>query len=486
MKRDMIEKQLELMDALMHSVSQKAQIPEAFKLFYGVFLKDMVHTTGGRTGQDWEPQVYFSYVLCRDDEVLAVAAPYTTLKEGWKRPLPSERLEALQAAGLPLFSDFYTMRRGEDGELTMSLKSRDCPSPSGWRLPTVRVPSELSDLLYKKGMARSPDLIPTDYGNQLGLCETHWYGGEFAGQPRPDAGLYCSAAGWVNRVRLGEHPWGGGPDWVPLPLDTRLERMRAGRWSGSPGHCMSAFLRLEAMPVAPLLSARLSKKYIEEHRSELQARYGSGVTYGQTARNVDRLLRSDSESERTEGESRLNDLTVLFFCDHKLRNSKTRLQKVKKSEVINEAKPAGRSLSDRLAGAGILENGSSYLPLVGDCLDDVFQGLSRLIGTGAPAQAFYSETPSWVWEDLYGEWDKSLDGLIYRVWGMGAPETVNSSVAEAQITGILRRLLIEPFCLLEEIRRLEEKHSALLEEIRERNKTLKKELKGMNFDGNVG
>lgn len=484
MKRNMIEKQLKLMNTLMHSVSQDAQIPEAFKLFYGVFLKDMVHTAGGRTGQDWEPRVYFSYALCRDDEVLAVAGPRLISEEVGRRSLFPGEQKALRAAELPLFSDFYTIRRGEDGELTMSLKSQDCPSPSGWRLPTVRVPSELGGLLCKKGMVRSPDPIPTDYGNQLGLCETHWYGGDPAGHPRPEAGLYCSAAGWVNRVRLGEHPWGDGPDWVPLPLDTRLERMRAGR-SGSPGHCMSAFLRLETMPVAPLLSARLSKKYVEEYRSELQALYGPGVTYGQAARNADRLLRSDSESEQSEGETILRDLANLFSYDHKLRTSKTRPRKAKESEAINEAKPAGRSLSDRLAGAGISENGSPCLPLVGDCLDDVFQGLNRLIGTGASAQAFYSEMPSWVWEDLYGRWDKSLDGLIYRLQELSLPGTAEPE-SEAEIMRVLRRLLIEPFCLLEEIRSLEEKHSALLEEIRERNKTLKKELEGMNFDGNAG
>lgn len=491
---DLKEQQLRLMDTLLRSVSRNAQDPKAFKLFFGVFWKDMADPAGGRTGRYWEPQVYFSCVLCRDDEVLTVAAPRILLEEGGETPLSLRQLNALQAAGIPLLSDFLIQRREKGGTLTLHLRSRYHPSPSGWRFPTVRVPSELSDLLHKKRMISSehspgsPEPVPTDCGNFLGLCETRWYGEEPAGHP--DAGLYCSSAGWVNRVRLGEHPWGDGPDWVPLlPLDTRLEWMRAGR-AVSPGHCMSALLRLEAMPVAPLLSGCMRNKHIEKNRSELQALYGSGVTYGQAARNADRLLRSHLEEERTRGESILRDLVLLYTYDHKLRTSQSTYRKAEDVEAINkvnEVKAADRSLSARLARAGISENGSPYLPLTGDCLEDVFQGLNRLIGTDALEQAFYRETPALLWIKLGSKWDGSLDGLICGLWELclEASHTMEDPAFESEVMQVFRRLLIEPFCLLAEIRSLEEKHSALLKKIQKQNKTLKKELERMNFDGST-
>lgn len=487
---DMQELQFRLMDTLLRGASQKTRNPEAFKLLAGVFLKDMVHAAGGRTGKDWEPQIYFTYALCRDDEVLAVALPRLVSEEGGMTPLPSRRLSVLQAAGLPLFSNFFT-RQEEDGETALRLNSQECPGPSGWRLPTVRVPPELIGLLCKKGMVsddRSPDYpspIPTGYGSLLGLCEARWYGRDSAGHLHPCAGLRCSAAGWVNRVRLGEHPWGDGPDWVPLSLDARLERMQAGR-SGSPGHCMSAFLRLEAMPADRLMLTCLPQKYVEDNRADLEQFYPPGVTFGQTARNAARLLCSASEEDRIQAAAILLDLGSLFYCDYKRRTTKGEYQK---AEAAHETKPADRSLSARLAWAGISEYSSPYLPLAGDHLDDVFQGLGRLIGSDAPARAFHQKMPLWLQEKIDGQWDGSLDSLIFQLLEIRS-EVLKTNPIEGsddgeEIIWVLCRLLAEPFCLLEEIRRLEKTYSALLEEVRAQNEILKKELERMNFDGSA-
>lgn len=475
------EQQLHLLDALLYSVSQKAKKPEEFKLFFGAFWKDMAHAAGRqtrRTRLPREPQIYFSYVLCRNNEVLAAAMPCFLFEDRKEMPLDSRHLNALRAAGVPLFCDLLTEMKGGDGEPVLNLKSQNCPAPSGWRFPTVRVPSQLNGFLCKKGMAFDnsssdfPSPVPTGYGTQLGLCEARWYGRNPAGYPRPSAGLYCSAAGWVNRVRPGEHPWGEGPDWARLPLDIRLEQLRTGQ-SGNPGHCMFALLYLEAMPVAPLLATHLSKNYIEKYRPELQRLYGPGVTYGQAARNAKQLRYSDSE----RGTSSLAELAALFGYDHKLRRAQSTCQKNKEDYAFNTTELAGQSLSARLAWAGILENGNPYLPLTGDCLEDVLKGLSRLIGTGAFEQEFCLKTLPAIREKLGDAWDGSLDGLVYE---LSVPDSVG-----ADSYAILEKLLLEPFCLLEEMRSLDEKYSVLLEEIRKQNELLKKELERMNFDGST-
>lgn len=483
------EQQLRLMETLLRGISQDAQDPEAWKLFFGVFWKDMAGAPGGRTGRGWEGQVYFSCVLCRNDEVVAAAAPCLFLNESEKMPLRPRHLRALRKAGVPLFSDFLTKEYEEDGTPVMRLNARDCPPPSGWRFPTVFVPSELTALVCKKGMAaenRVSGVRPTSYGNQLGLCAARWYGK--APAEHPQRGLYCSAAGWVNRVRLGAHPWGDGPDWEILPLDTRLERMRANR-AGNPGHCMSGFLRLEAMPLEPLLVERLNKKYLKKNLPALQALYSPGITYGQAARNADRLLRSDSESERERGLSSLRDLAALFGYED--RQSLFRPQTQGEDEelrAIHEDQPDGpdgQSLSDRLARAGISECGTSRLPLAGDCLADVFQGLSRLIGTSAPAQAFYRGMPPEFWERPDEPWNGTLAGVLQRLAKPEWEEKLEDTAFQAGKMPPSWHLVAEPFCLLEEIRSLEKAHSALLEELRQHSEMLKKELERMNFDGDA-
>lgn len=101
--------------------------------------------------------------------------------------------------------------------------------------------------------------------------------------------------------------------------------------------------------------------------------------------------------------------------------------------------------------------------MAGNHLEDVFEALCRLSGTEAPAREFFQNTLLW-----YGpQWDDSFDAFIHYL-----ADKDHSWRAEMA-------LLVEPLCLLDRIRTLEEKHSRLLEEIHEQNKRLKKKLERM-------
>ena len=236
------EQNLNLMSSLLHHISRNVQDPEAFKVVFGVFWKDMVHAAGDRNGVPWESEVYFTFALCRNDEVLAAAQPRTFSEQGTMLRLHSWRQDVLRDMGVPLFSDLLTKKKEADGTIKLELKSMDCPPPSGWRLPMICVPPALNELLAAKGMVEDdgfsecPAFVPTEYGNTLGLCETRWFKRSFGGDTEATSALYAFAAGWVDRVRMGERPWGGEPDWTCLPLEVRLERMRDGH-AGNPGHC---------------------------------------------------------------------------------------------------------------------------------------------------------------------------------------------------------------------------------------------------------
>lgn len=463
---------------LLHSLLRRLSYPEPepFKLFFRIRLEDMFPPPGERPILDRAEQVYFHAALCQGDEVLTAALPSFLLPDGTQEELSPEDLAVLRSAGLPLFSDLLS----PDGQV------RQDPAPSGWRFPHVPVSHDLDGFLTAKKMVTFPASIPvpTQYGKQMGLCRSRWFMWDPEDEiftSRGCGGMFCSAAGWV---RLWEPPQersqGDAPDWAPLPLDIRLERFKAGR-TCNPGHCMSALRQLEEMPVAPVLSEYLTDKFIQDNLSDLRFLYGPGVTYGQAARKTDRLLRSDSEEDQELGRFSLLNLAFLFSFEYEMRRDGLSRTAVEKNIQINETKLESRSLSARLAWAGISENGGLYLPLVWDNLEDVLVGLGRLTGTDAPARAFFQELLPGLppgWETLNStdcQWDGTFDSMIARL-----REYPNSDRVQ-----ILRCLLTEPFCSLDQIRRLEGEQSGLLEEIREQNKSLKKKLERMRTDVSV-
>lgn len=457
-------------DLLRYMSNMSYPKPESFKLFSEICLEDLFPPRGERPVPDRAEQVRFRYVLCKEGEILAVSPPCFRLPDGTQEELAPEDLAALRAAGLPLHSDLLS----PDGEL-----ERD-PAPSGWRLPYVPLPCELDELLAAKKLVKilpyKRGTITTQYGNRAGLCSASWYTlpppkkGDFS--YACNSGLFCTANGWV---RLWEQPWHGVPDWTTLSLDIRLERLKAGR-ACNPGHGMAAIRALEAMPVAPILSKCLKDDYIQENLAKLQSLYGSGVTYGQAARKIAELLDSFSEEKQDLGYFGLINLATIFHVRYEVRCGYSWIPKRKKEKIeASGNKPESRSLSARLARAGIPENGTE-LPLVWDNLEDVLQGLCRLAGTDAPALEFYEKTMPNLPPDWAGHrWDGSFDGIISRLLKENGTD----------VDQALRQLLIEPFCMLDQIRRLEEEHSGLLEEIREQNKALKRSLERMTSDVKV-
>lgn len=466
-------------DLLRYMSNMSYPKPESFKLFSEICLEDLFPPRGERFVPDRAEQVRFRYVLCKEDEILAVSPPCFRLPDGTQEELAPEDLAALRAAGLPLHSDLLS----PDGEL-----ERD-PAPSGWRLPYVPLPRELDELLAAKKLVKilpyKRGTITTQYGNRAGLCSASWYTlplppkkGDFT--YACDRGLFCTANGWV---RLWEQPWHGVPDWTTLSLDIRLERFKAGR-ACNPGHGMAAIRALEAMPVAPILSESRTAGFIQDNLPALRSMYGSGATFGESARETAGLLRSDSEEERELGEFSLKNLAEIFCFQYKLRQSGIFSKKDKEEKLnISETKSGDCSLSARLAQAGISEYNGSYLPLVGDNLEEMLEGLSRLAGTDALALEFCNEMLPKVlsrWDMVRTEmgnrsWDGTFDGMIDHLWKAG--ETFEDQV--------LVELLIEPFCALDQIRKLEKEHSELLEKIREQCKALKKNLERMTSDVKV-
>ena len=486
-------RKLSLIHKLLRHISRSAQDPAAFQLFFEAFLGDMASSTRARPVLDSGWKIGFRRVLCRNDTVLAAALPYAVREDGRETPLLPWEEAALRTAGIPLFDDLLVEEMAEDGEKVLSLKSFACPDSSGWRFPTVAVPQEAEDFLVKKGLASEhwdTALVPTREGTRLGLCAALRF------QPASSSyvrSLSCSAAGWLYRLWA---PGKAAPLWVVHPLDTRLERMRAGR-AGNVGHTVSALERLDAMPLEPLLLEYISQKCLEEHLSQFQMLYRPGVTYGQAARDADRRMRSGCGEDRETGIDSLYDLTALFCCAYSFRKPKRAVRKAKKKiTALHEIKPAGRSLSERLAWAGVSENACRYLPLVGDDLEDVFQGLSVLLGTDEPARSFYRDVlprimPGWNRsEEQREKWDGTFDGLLAVIGsGLNTGSQDGGRACEKAPPclsfwdQVKWRLVIEPFCLLDQVRRLEEERGRLVESFQEGK--LKQRLEGMNFDRDV-
>lgn len=482
---DIQRRKLSLIHKLLRHISRSAQDPAAFQLFIEVLLCDMASCTGVRPVPDSGWNIGFRRVLCRDDAVLAAALPYAVREDGRETPLLPWEEAALRTAGIPLFDDLLAEETAEDGERVLSLKSSACPDSSGWRFPTVAVPREAEALLVKKGLASErwdTALAPTGEGTRLGLCAALRF------QPASSScvrSLSCSAAGWLYRLWA---PGEAAPLWAVHPLDTRLERMRAGR-AGNVGHTVSALERLDAMPMEPLLLEYIGQKYLEEHLGRFQMQYRPGVTYGQAARDADRRMRSGCGEDRETGMEVMDDLTALFCCAYSFRKPERVVRKVpKRITGLHKTQLTGRSLSQRLAWAGVSENGWNRLPLVGDDLEDVFQGLSVLLGTDEPARSFYRDAlprimPGWNRsEEQRKRWDGTFDGLLAAIdsgldTGAQGGERASDN-APSCLPGfwdqVRWRLVIEPFCLLDQARKLEEE-----------NERLKQRLEGMNFGGDV-
>lgn len=493
---DIQHRKLSLIRKLLRHISRSAQDPAEFQLFIEVLLCDMASCTKARPVLDSGWNIGFRCVLCRDDAILAAALPYAVREDGRETPLLPWEEAALRTAGIPLFDDLLAEVTMEDGEKVLSLKSFACPDSSGWRFPTVAVPREAEALLVKKGLASErwdTALAPTGEGTRLGLCAALRF------QPASSScvrSLSCSAAGWLYRLWV---PGKAAPLWVAHPLDTRLVRMRTGR-AGNVGHTVSALERLDAMPMEPLLLEYIGQKYLEEHLGRFQMQYRPGVTYGQAARDADRRMRSGCGEDRETGMEVMDDLAALFSCAYSFRKPERGARKgPKKITEIHKTKLTGRSLSQRLAWAGISENRGNRLPLVGDDLEDVFQGLSALLGTDEPARSFYRDAlprimPGWNRsEEQRKRWDGTFDGLLAAVdSGLDTGSRGNeraSDNAPSCLSGFWEqvkwRLVIEPFCLLDQVRQLEEERGRLLESFQEENKGLKQRLEGMNFGGDV-
>ena len=64
-------------------------------------------------------------------------------------------------------------------------------------------------------------------------------------------------------------------------------------------------------------------------------------------------------------------------------------------------------------------------------------------------------------------------------------DDVGADFDNMSLHDVFWRLLIEPFCLLEQARKQKEERDRLLERFQVWNESLRQELEGMNFDGNV-
>lgn len=432
--------------------------------------------------------------------MLAAALPYAIREDGKETPLFPWELDALRAAGIPLFSDLLTEEPGEDGELILRTGPFVCPEPSNWRFPAAAVPPEARDFLMAKGLLSRDNLSryrPTEEGKRLGLCTMSWFcPSNFA---RINS-LFCSTAGWLYRLwEPREKP----PLWLPRSLDTRLECMQAGR-AGNLGHTVAALEQLDAMPMEPLLLNMLDSDYLEENLERLQMLYPPGITYGQAARDADRRMHSNAAADQEDGEEIMEYSKVLFIytynCSEKgvpFVNSAN-----KKITALHKTRLDARSLSARLAHSEIWEISESYLPLSGDNLEDVFRGLSVLVDTDVPMQGFYQEMLPWLaayFGHRIDKWDGSFGGLIRRLVkeaeakekdifsGIDGEDCddVGADFDNMSLHDVFWRLLIEPFCLLEQARKQKEERDRLLERFQVWNESLRQELEGMNFDGNV-